>query len=333
VKRLGVAFSWRENSLENIIKCARCAEEAGVESVWMPEAWGRDAFLALGAIAQATERVKLGTGIVNVYSRSPATLAMSVATLDEISKGRGILGLGSSGAGVVERWHGIRYQRPLTRMRETVAIVRQALSGATANFQGSVFNVRDFKLAMPTPNHVIPIYVAALGPKMLRLAGEVADGVLLYLCSLPLIPKAIEEVRKGAKESGRPFENIDIAAHLPTVLSKDRGEAQARVARVIAYYVGGMGTYYRRAVSESGFAAEANKINEAWQRGDRLSATKAVSEQLIDSVALAGTEDDCRKKLEDFRRSGLDLPILSVATLDGQATTDSCDTIKSLMRD
>ena len=330
MKRLGVAFSWRESPLENILTCARCAEQAGVESVWIPEAWGRDAFLALAAVAGVTARVKLGTGIVNVYSRSPATLAMGAATLDELSKGRAILGVGSSGPGVVERWHGIRYERPLTRVRETVGIVRLALSGATTGFQGSFFHVGGFKLAMDQPIRPIPIYIAALGPKMLQLTGKIADGVILYLCSLAAIPKAIKEINKGATEAGRSLENFDVAALLPTIVSENRREAQAIVARVIAYYVGGMGTYYRQAISESGFASEATKINDAWQRGDRLSATKAVSEQLIDSVALVGSPDDCRRKLEDFRTSGVTLPILSLSIQDDYATNKSCATIKAL---
>jgi coenzyme F420-dependent oxidoreductase len=333
MKRLAVGFSWRESSLENILTCARCADQAGVESVWIPEAWGRDAFLALAAVAQVTDHVKLGTGIVNVYSRSPATLAMGAATLDELSKGRAILGVGSSGPGVVERWHGIRYERPLTRVRETVGIVRLALSGATTDFRGTFFHVSGFRLAMDHPKRTIPIYIAALGPKMLRLAGKIADGVLLYLCSLSVIPNAINEIRKGAKEAGRSLDNFEIATLLPTAVSENRREAQANVARAIAYYVGGMGTYYRQAISESGFESEASKINEAWQRGDRLSATNAVTEQLIDSVALAGSPDECRLKLEDFRNLGVTLPILSFSTQDSQATADFCETIKTLMAD
>ncbi len=332
MKRLGVAFGWRESSLESILACARCAEDVGVESVWIPEAWGRDAFLALAAVAQVTERVKLGTGIVNVYSRSPATLAMGAATLDELSKGRAILGVGSSGPGVVERWHGIRYERPLTRVRETVGIVRLALSGTTTDFQGSFFHVSGFKLAMGHRKS-IPIYIAALGPRMLRLAGEIADGVLLYLCSLSVIPNAINEIRKGASEAGRSLDDFEIAALLPTAVSENRKVAQAIVARAIAYYVGGMGTYYRRVIGKSGFESEASKINEAWQRGDRLSATNAVSEQLIDSVALAGSPDECRRKLEDFRNSGVILPILSFSTQEAHGTIDFCETIKTLIAD
>ena len=329
--RLGVAFSWRESSLENILTCARCAEEAGIESVWIPEAWGRDAFVALAAVAQVTDHVKLGTGVVNVYSRSPATLAMGVATLDELSGGRAILGVGSSGPRVVEHWHGSRFERPLSRVRETVAIVRLALSGATTDFQGSFFRVSGFRLAMGKPKYSIPIYIAALGPRMLRLAGEIADGVLLYLCSLHAVAKAMKEIRRGADEVGRSLENFAVAALLPTVVSENRREAQAAVARVIAYYVGGMGDYYRRAIDESGFATEASEINEAWRRGDRQSATKAVTERLIDSVALAGPADECRRRLEDFRSSGVVLPILSLSTQNGFAAAAFCETVKALM--
>jgi probable F420-dependent oxidoreductase len=297
----------------------------------MPEAWGRDAFLALAAVAASTDRVKLGTGIVNVYSRSPATLAMSAATLDELSNGRAILGLGSSGPGVVERWHGIHYERPLTRVRETVAITRLALSGAATDFKGTVFQVSNFKLAMDRPQRKIPIYVAALGRKMLSLAGEIADGAILYLCPVSLIPNAINEIRKGANKAGRRVDEVDIAALLPTAVSENRREAQNSVARAIAYYVGGMGTYYRRLVSESGFESEASKIKEAWERGDRISATNAVTERLIDSVALAGSPDECRKKLEDFRNSGVTLPILSLSTEAPHGTMGFCESIRTLM--
>ena len=331
MKRLGAAFSWREKALRDILSNANCAEQAGVESIWMPEAWGRDAFMALAAIARSTQRVKLGTGIVNVYSRSPAALAMSVASLDELSNGRAILGLGSSGPGVVERWHGIPYDRPLDRIRETVKIIRLALSGAATDFQGAIFRVSDFKLAMDHPQRNIPIYLAALGPKMLALAGEIADGVLLYLRPLPSIPNSIDEIRKGATKAGRQVSDVDIAALLPTAVSENRRVARDEVAKAIAYYVGGMGTYYRQLVSGSGFESEAAMIRSAWERGDRVTATKAVSDRLIDSVAVAGSPDECRRKLEEFRSSGVALPILSLTVQARGEIMGFCESIKTLM--
>ena len=330
MKRLGLSFGWRDKSLGDIVSCCRVAEEAGLESVWIPEAWGRDAFLALAAIGNATQRIKLATGIINVYSRSPAAIAMGAATLDELSNGRAILGIGSSGQMVVERWHGLHFERPFTRLRECITIVQQVHSGKPINFQGEVFQVSDFRLAVYPPANKIPVYLAALGPKMLRLAGEVADGALLYLQPISRIPDAIAEIKKGAERANRPVGSVDVAAFFPTFVSEKAEEAKRVVARAIAYYVGGMGSYYHRKVSESGFKAEADNIQAAWLRGDRATATKEVSTELIDAVALAGSIDECRTRLEELRKAGVTLPILSVSIEDTSMSQAVCDSIKSM---
>ena len=328
MKRLGLSFGWRDKSLGDIVSVCRVAEDAGLESVWIPEAWGRDAFLALAAIANATQHIKLATGIINVYSRSPAAIAMGASTLDELSNGRAILGIGSSGPMVIERWHGLHFERPFTRLRESVTIIQQVLSGSPVNLHGKVFQVSEFRLAVSPPKHKIPIYLAALGPNMLRLAGEVADGALLYLQPLPTIRDAITEIRRGAEHANRPPESVDVAAFLPTFVSEKAVEAKQIVARAIAYYVGGMGSYYYRKVSESGFKAEADSIRTAWLRGDRAMATKEVSTELVDSVALAGSPEECCSRLKEFRRAGVDLPILSLSIEDKNMLQAVCDSIK-----
>jgi len=333
MKRLGISFGWRDKSLGEIVSCCRVAEEAGLESVWIPEAWGRDAFLALAAIANVTQHIKLATGIINVYSRSPAAIAMSVGTLDELSNGRAILGIGSSGQMVIEHWHGVRFERPFTRLRESVTIARQVLSGNPISLQGKVFQVSDFRLAVYPPTHKIPIYLAALGPKMLRLAGEVADGALLYLQPLSKIPDAIAEIRKGAERANRSSDSVDVAAFLPTFISERAEEVKQVVARAIAYYVGGMGAYYHRKVSESGFKAEADSIRAAWLRGDRSNATKEVSTELIDSVALAGSFEECHTRLGEFRKAGVNLPILSISIEDENMRPAVYDSIRKMAAD
>jgi len=330
VSRLGLSFSWREKSLEDIVSCCRVAEEAGLESVWISEAWGRDAFVALSAIANATREIRLATGIVNVFSRSPAAIAMGAATLEELSKGRTILGLGSSGRLVVDRWHGEHFEKPFTRLRESVTVIRQILTGSQANYQGRIFHVSNFCLAVQSPTRQIPIYLAALGPKMLRLTGEIADGVLLYLCPLSKIREAIAEIQQGVERAKRSLTGLDIAAFLPTFVSEKTEQARLAVAKVIAYYVGGMGTYYHRLVSESGFQIEADNICTAWQRGDRVTATKAVTPQLIDTVALAGSPQECRTRLEEFRRAGVSLPILSLSVEDQNSRQVAINSIKIL---
>jgi probable F420-dependent oxidoreductase len=330
MNRLGVSFSWKDKSLDDIIACARFAEDVGLESVWISEAWGRDAFLALAAVGMVTKRVKLASGIVNVFSRSPAMLAMSAATLDELSKGRAVLGLGSSGAGVIERWHGLHYEQPFARLRETVTIVRQILSGNQVNLEGQIFRVKDFRLAVSTPAQRVPIYIGALGPRMLRLGGEIADGVILYLCPLPRIPDAIKEAQSRNDSKGRHAGSLDVAAFLLTHVSENREQARRSVARTIAYYVGGMGEYYYRIIAQSGFPMEADAIRAAWRRGDREKATIEVTEPLIDSVALAGNPADCRKKLNEFRTAGVKLPILSFYVPEQNSRENVHESIKAL---
>jgi probable F420-dependent oxidoreductase len=330
MKRLGLSFSWRDKSLGDIVSCCHVADDAGLESVWISEAWGRDAFVALTAIANATHRIRLATGIVNVYSRSPAAIAMAAASLDELARGRVVLGLGSSGSAVVERWHGLHFEQPFTRLRESTAIVRQILSGSPIDFHGRIFHVSDFRLAVQPPASNVPIYLAALGTGMLRLAGEIADGVLLYLCPLSNIQGALAEIRKGAEQARRPFGDVDVGAFLPTFVSERAGEARFSVAKIIAYYVGGMGTYYHQKLSESGFKTEADSIRVAWQRGDKIAATKEVTQRLVDAVALTGSPDECRKRLEEFRKAGVSLPILSFSIEDQNARQAVSEAIKTL---
>ena len=165
---------------------------------------------------------------------------MGAATLGELANDRVMLGLGLSGSTVVERWHGLHFEHPFTRLRESITIVRQILSGGPINFQGRVFHVSDFRLAIQPPARKVPIYLAALGPRMLRLAGEIADGVLLYLCPLSNIQEAMAEIRKGAEQANRPFGDVDVAAFLPTFVSERAEEARFVVSKVIAYYVEGI---------------------------------------------------------------------------------------------
>jgi F420-dependent oxidoreductase-like protein len=330
MNRLGVSFGWRDKSLAGIVECVRIAEQVGVESAWIPEAWGRDAFLALGDIAHATQRIKLGTGIINAYSRSPAAIAMATATLEELSNGRAILGIGSSGAQVIERWHGLHFQQPFTRLRECITIVRQILSGEQVNLEGKVFHVSNFRLAVQAPTRRIPIYLAAMSSQMLQLAGEIADGVLLYLEPFSKMPEAIAEIQKGVERAKRPAGSVDVAAFLPTFVSEQPGQAKEPVARVIAYYVGGMGVYYHRKLSQSGFKAEADKIQTAWLRGDRATATSEVTQELVDSVAITGTPAQCRSRLQEFRKAGVTLPILSFSVDNQQAAQAVSESIKTL---
>src|SRR5215469_1608450 len=177
MSRIGFQFPHeRKASREELLTYVRHVDELGYDTIFVPEAWSRDAFTTLGWIAANTRHVRLGPGIVNVFSRTPTLIAQSIATLDEISDGRAVLGLGTSGARVVENWHGIKFESGLRRTRETIEIVRLALSGERVDYEGQIFKLRDFHLGFKPKRNRLPIYVASMGPKNNKLTGEIADG-------------------------------------------------------------------------------------------------------------------------------------------------------------
>src|SRR6185369_12346308 len=238
-----------------LIQCVRAADRCGYDSFWMPEAWERDAFTLLTELAVQTERIHLGAGIVNVFSRSPALLAMSAATLDEISGGRFRLGLGTSGARVIEDFHGVSYSKPLTRVRETIQIVRTLLSGEALDFKGECFELHRFKLGFKPLRENIPIYVAGLSPKSLRQIGEIADGWLPTHWPRARLADGLAEIRAGAGGSHRDSGQIEIAPFVNVVVSDDSKKARNQARLPLAYYVGGMGDYYHDSLARLGFAS------------------------------------------------------------------------------
>ena len=200
---LGVAIgSRRDVSTEEIVSMARLADRLGYASVWVGESWGRDAFTLLTMIACHTTNVRLGTGIVPVYSRTPALLAQTAASLDAISNGRAILGLGTSGRLVIEQWHGEKFDRPLLRTREYIEIIRMALAGERVNYDGRYYQVQRFRMATEPVQERLPIYVASLGPKNLELTGQLADGWLPTWVDVLRLPEMREQVVRPAVAAG-----------------------------------------------------------------------------------------------------------------------------------
>jgi coenzyme F420-dependent oxidoreductase len=304
--RLGyiTPFSTRETR-RAAVDLARVAEAAGFEGVWVPEAFGSDAFTLLGAIASHTSTLGLATGIVNTFSRSPALLAQSFATLDEMSHGRVRIGLGVSGPRVVEGWHGGRFERPLRRMREVVEIIRLALSGERVNYEGEFFRLSGFRLLIEPVQERIPIYLATFKPQALELTGEIADGWLPTHVSLALLPSMLEKVSAGAKLGRRTLSDVDLAMLTLAAVTPSAREARQLCAWHLAYYVGGMGTFYHELMSRSGFGGEADAIRERWKRGDREGAAAQVSRAMLDELVIAGTRDDCLRAIEARRAAGI----------------------------
>ena len=295
----------------------------------MPEAWERDAFTLLTELAVQTKRIHLSTGIINVFSRSPALIAMSAATLDEISQGRFRLGLGTSGARVVEDFHGVRFEKPLTRLKETIQIIRLLLNGERVDFSGSCFELRRFKLGFRAGRCDIPIYVAALTPKSLRQAGELADGWLPTHWPIERLAHGISEIRAGAIAAGRSMNRVEIAPFVNVVVSSDIARARNQARLPLAYYLGGMGDYYHASLSRLGFGAQAHRVRQLWSAGRRKDAMAAIDDQMVDSIAICGPLEHCRNRLDEMYESGATLPLVPVPT-EG-TTSEKCRAIESLI--
>jgi coenzyme F420-dependent oxidoreductase len=310
--RIGLTLPRSEDlPRKEIVEVVQQAEALGYDSVWVGESWGRDVFTWLAQLACHTSRIKLASGIATVYSRSPALIAQTVASLDEISEGRVILGLGTSGPIVIENWHGVRFDRPLRRTREYIDIIRLILSGERVNYNGEIFALKGFRLPFPPVRSSVPIYVASLGPQNLRLTGELADGWLpIYLDAIHLADFQ-RDIASGAKKAGRTLDAIDVAPYMLSCVSEDVEAARSLVQAHLAYYIGGMGSFYANLIARYGFEDEVGRIREAWGRRDRQSAASQVTDAMVARLAICGSPQEGRAQLGQYRAAGVTLPIVS----------------------
>src|SRR4030081_3575558 len=280
MSRIGIALgAVHDRPFAEVGAFARMAEECGYEAIFVPEAWGRDAFVTLGALARVTERIGLGTGIVNVYSRSPALLAMATVTLDEISGGRAILGLGTSGQRVVEGWHGVPMARPLRRWRETTEALRAIVGGSRRGYNGETLRIAPgFAITVARSRDRIPIYHASLTPRGIRQCAEVADGWLPYFASPETLRADLAVIEDALHVAGRERLSFTVAPYLPVIVSDDEAAARSVLRRHLAFYIGGMGRFYRETVARHGFADAAAEVRRRWEARERDAAADAVTD-------------------------------------------------------
>jgi probable F420-dependent oxidoreductase len=309
MSRIGVAFSGGLPPAD-IVECVKLAEALGYESAWVAEGHGGDQFAILSACAVATRSMLLGTGISSVFVRSAPTIAMAAATVDQLSRGRFILGLGSSHRVQVEPEHGVPFVQPTKRLRETIDLVRALLRDGVVSYRGEVIDVERFDLWFTPFRREIPIYIAALFPTMLEVTGEIADGVLMTWPTLDAVGRAAAHVATGATRAGRQPDDVDVASLMPCCVAKTKQEARDGVRPAVGFYCGFF-PRYNRLLAEAGFAETVAKIKDAFDTGGREAATRAVPDELIDAVALAGSPQEVRERVEDYRRAGLRLPIIS----------------------
>jgi F420-dependent oxidoreductase-like protein len=313
------------------------AEKLGLDICWVAEAWGSDAPSALGFYAAYTDRMLLGSGVLQVGTRTPVAVAQTAMTLSNLSEGRFLLGLGASGPQVIEGLHGVAFDRPLRRLRETVEIVRQVFDGGKISYSGQEFQIPrpggdavPMKLSMRA-EHPIPIYLATLSPAMLRLTGEIADGWL----GTSFVPEGagsayFAHLDEGLARKGRSRVDIDICQGAEVAFAPDEDALQRMVAtrkKELAFSLGGMGSastnYYNQAYSRQGWADVAREIRDRWQSGDREGAVGLVTDEMVLATTLIGTEAMVRQRLRVWRDAGVTTVRLYPAgdTLDARLAT------------
>lgn len=278
-------------------------------SLWIPESWGREAFVMLGAIAAMTRRIKLGTSIVSMFSRSPATLAMAASTLDNISLNRTIIGIGASTPILAEDWHGIKFVHPLKRMREYVTCFRIISSGETINFDGNFFKLKNIKIMHPSQRKEIPVFLGAVNTGMIKLATEIADGIILYLSPLDELKKSVQRIKSLTSSKSKSFEICSV--FITAISNKYPDLARERAAKTLAFYVA-VGKYYNEFLSFHGFKNEVEQITTEYQNHGIENISKFVTDPMLDSLTIHGTTEDCFKSLKRFVSCGVSLPILQV---------------------
>jgi F420-dependent oxidoreductase-like protein len=320
-KRLGIQIGFAGSPQERaeVIERVKIADDLGVESVWVAEAWGRDAFSMLTQLALETKKIQLGTAIVNVFSRTPAVLAMTFGTLDELSGGRAIIGLGSSGANVVEHWHGVPFDKPARRLREYIEIINMIMAQKRLMYDGRIFKLqRGFTMQFPTFRDHIPTFIAAITPKSMVQTGEVADGWIPIYWPRDKIAEGVATVMEGAAKAGKSRQDITVAPSIVMVITDSGSEEQMRMQarQPIAFYVGRMGTYYYEMLIRNGFEDEVRTIRAGWEQRDPKAAAAGVSDRMLDQTAIVGPLGRCKDELDERRSLGVDLPLLGMPGRD-----------------
>jgi len=315
-RNLSVMITWQfDMRREEAIELARIADQCGVHSFWVPEGWGRDAFSLLISLAEKTNQIQLATGIVNAYSRTPAALAQHFATLDEWSGGRAIIGLGASSANVIEQFHGLPFQPSLPRLRETVEIMNLLLRGDPLVYHGRWFNFdRGFTLRFKPVRPHIPVFLATLNPRSVRMTAEVADGWMPVMIPKRALADEISRFRNWGAAAGRDPGALMVKAGGVTV--SDNPGARDASRGFLAYYIARMGTFYYNQLSRFGYGDEVAAIKRAFEEHGSAAGAAAIPPEMLDDLGFAGSADECLARLREEEALGVDIHGITIDTKD-----------------
>ena len=313
-----------------VMEKVKIADQLGFDSVWLGKSWGYELFTSMGDLVRVTNRIKVGAGIANIFSRTPALIASTVATLDERSGGRILLGLGPSGANVIEHWHGLKFEKPVKRTREYVEIIRMILRGEKLVYNGEFFHLeRGFTPRFKPLRADLPIYIAAMGPKNVEQSGEIADGILPIYWPGNKWGELRAQLDAGSQKAGRPPHSAALAPYITSVLLPENADEQtrqmaaAKAAEPLAYYIARMGVYYADMLTRQGFGEDVQAVLEADKAKRSLkSAAAAVSPRMLDATSIIGTPKEVVTKLDQWGAAGVDEPLMSMpsGTIDEVGT-------------
>ncbi len=310
---LGIKFPDTDSlAIEDTLECARAADAAGFESLWMSDYASGDVFAVLSACAVATDRIKLAPGVAIIYNRAPVAMALGAASLDTISKGRALLGLGIGHRSIVEdQFGGFAYERPARRLREYTEITRQLLREGELSYRGEIFSL-DYKPWVRFHRSHIPIIHSPFVEASARRAGMLADGTL-HTCVTPGRVRAnVGWIAEGAREAGRDPAAIEVGAYLWTVVASDaetRERGRRLIKRQLAWYAGEL-PLYANLLRASGFTDNVDRVAAIWRGGDQAAAVDAVADEIVDQVGLVGDLDHCRARVQEYREAGLQRPVI-----------------------
>lgn len=316
-RRICLTLDWQGLSdRDRLFRQVEIADRAGVDTVWVAEAWGRDAFTLLTQLAERTQRIQLGTGIVNVYSRTPAALAQHFATLDELSGGRAIAGFGTSGPQVIEHFHGVPFKPTLTRLRETIEIFNLLIAGKPLHYEGKLFQLkRGFKLRFEPVRPHIPVWLASLNPKALALTAELADGWMPIMIPHAQLASEIAAFRERVTKAGRPAHAVEVRSPDRAVVAlEDRARARRQAAGTLAFYIARMGTFYGAQLERFGHGDAVAAVRRAWNESGSEAGIDAVPDELLDQITTVGTIAECTAQLDAEAKAGIDMHNVSVQT-------------------
>jgi coenzyme F420-dependent oxidoreductase len=317
------------DSLDSLATQAQRAEDHGFARVSAGETTGWDMVTTFAVVGERTDTIGISNDVLSPYGRAPTVLAQTALTMHDATDGRFRLGLGTSSPAIAERWHGVAFDRPLRRLRETIDVVREVYAGGDVTYDGEIFDVGGLSYEKPVPDDPPAIDVAALGPKATELVGRFADGWVPQLFTPDGLADRMRDLERGADLGDRSVDDLRVAPLVRTFASEDRDRARETVRSMVAFLVGAYGPFYGQSVAEQGYADVVGEIRAAWDDRDTAAMAAALPDELLDDIAAAGTPDEVRERLE--RHHAVDgVDAVRVGFASGMSQADKEATMEAL---